>query len=347
MSLIDIQSLLKEISAESPCGEDLEYDAEFTEMERAAQGKPEQQVGDTVIPAEEPNWPTVKDKAIGLFGRTKDLRVAFYLTHSLLHTDGLSGFRDGLALIQGLMEQYWDTVHPQLDPDDNNDPTLRINTLTQLCDPVTVLHGIREAPLVVSKGFGRISFRNVLIVTGKLSLPASSDEQPVESATINGAFMDGDIEELKSTSDAIRESIDAVSAIEAVMMEKVGAMQTADVSALPDLLKEAYQIMSEHLVQRGVSSVEALDESEQGAGGTQAGMGQAIPGAINSREDAIRMLDKVCDYFKQHEPSSPVPLLLQRAKRLVAKDFLEILRDLTPAGVAQAEEISGVLNHEQ
>ena len=54
------------------------------------------------------------------------------------------------------------------------------------------------------------------------------------------------------------------------------------------------------------------------------------------------MIDKVCLYFERNEPSSPVPLLLQRAKRLISKDFLEILRDLTPDGVSQAELIGGV-----
>ena len=63
-------------------------------------------------------------------------------------------------------------------------------------------------------------------------------------------------------------------------------------------------------------------------------------------EDAIRMIDKVCDYFERHEPSSPVPLLLNRAKRLISKDFLEILRDLTPDGVLQAESIGGVTGEE-
>ena len=58
----------------------------------------------------------------------------------------------------------------------------------------------------------------------------------------------------------------------------------------------------------------------------------------------MRVLDKACDYFERHEPSSPVPLLLRRAKRLVSKDFMEILRDLAPDGVSQAENIGGTSN---
>ena len=342
MSLIDVKSLLKEISAEIPCGEDLEYDPEFGEMERAAQGKPEQQFGDTSIPAQEADWLAVKDKAIALFCRTKDLRVAVYLTRSLLHTEGLIGLRDGLTLIQGLLEYYWETVHPQLDPVDNNDSTLRVNTLAALCDPETVLHDIRDTTLVKSTEFGRISLRDILIALGKLSLPTDSKEQPIEISIINAAFMDAQLDQLQTTADAIRQSIECVATIESLLMDKVGAMQMADFSALPNLLKEAQQIMSEHLTNRGVGETEVSSELINSEVPASQITSQPMTGAINSREDVIRVLDMACDYFKRHEPSSPVPLLLQRAKRLVSKDFMEILRDLIPAGVTQAEEISGI-----
>ncbi len=346
MSLIDVNSLLEEISAELPCGEDLEYDPEFGEMERAAQGKPEQQIGSTLIPAQEADWPVVKSKAIALFGRTKDLRAAVYLTRSLLHTQGLIGLKDGLSLIQSLLGRYWEMVHPQLDPADNNDPTLRINTLTSLCDPDTVLHSIREATLVNSTALGRLSLRDIFITLGKLSLPAGSDEQVIEVSTINAAFMDAQLDDLQTTANAIRQSLDSVAAIESTLMDKVGSMQMADFSTLPNLLKEAQHIMSEHLTLRGVDetkvSTEAISTEAINEMPGSPISAQPVTGEINSQEDVIRVLDMACEYFKQHEPSSPVPLLLQRAKRLVAKDFMEILRDLTPAGVTQAEEISGV-----
>ncbi|NOX42502.1 MAG: type VI secretion system protein TssA [Gammaproteobacteria bacterium] len=347
MSLIDVKSLLKEVSTEVPCGENLEYDPEFGEMQRTAQGKPEQQIGDTLIPAQEADSAKVLKKAVKLFGRTKDLRVAVNLTQALIHTDGLTGLRDGLVLIQGLLESYWDAVHPRLDPTENNDPTLRINTLASLCDSGTVLHSVRETTLVNSTVFGRLSLRDILIALGKLSLPSGSKEQPIEVSTINGAFMDASLDELKNTADAIRQAIECVAAIESLLMMKVGAMQMADFSTLPNLLKEAQQVMSEHLTQRGAGDTTGVPSEIVGeVNGSQTVSG-LVGGKINSREDVIRVLDMACDYFVQHEPSSPVPLLLQRAKRLVAKDFMEILRELTPAGVTQAEEVIGVLTQKQ
>jgi type VI secretion system protein ImpA len=56
----------------------------------------------------------------------------------------------------------------------------------------------------------------------------------------------------------------------------------------------------------------------------------------------MRRLDEVCDYYARCEPSSPVPLLLRRAQRLVGKTFLDLLRDLAPGGVSEMEVISGV-----
>ena len=49
----------------------------------------------------------------------------------------------------------------------------------------------------------------------------------------------------------------------------------------------------------------------------------------------------ICDYYRTNEPSSPVPLILQRAQRLVAKDFMEILTELTPDALSQLQVITG------
>ena len=53
------------------------------------------------------------------------------------------------------------------------------------------------------------------------------------------------------------------------------------------------------------------------------------------------MLDNICAYYANHEPSSPVPLLLKRTRRLIDKNFVEILEDLAPDGLKQFHMISG------
>jgi len=71
MADINIDKLLEPVSEDSPCGDDLEYDPEFGELERAAQGKPGHEMGDEVIPAEPPDWSEVFEAAEKLFGRTR------------------------------------------------------------------------------------------------------------------------------------------------------------------------------------------------------------------------------------------------------------------------------------
>lgn len=347
MSVMEIESLLGEIAAAAPCGEDLEYDPAFAELEELAQGTPERQYGDTIIPAEPPDWRGVRNAALALFERTRDLRVAVYLARALLHTDGLPGFAAGLGVVQGLLERFWDDVYPRLDPDDNNDPTLRINIVVALCDPEATLRGLRETPLVSSRALGRFSLREVQIASGVLT-PVTTGEQaePPTQARIDGAFQDADLEELQATAGAVIEAIERVERIEAVLTDQVGVTQAPDMSALTGVLKEIRQVLSEHLHRRGVGLAAGIAPGETAAGEPAAGaaaVGQRlVVGEIGSREDAIRMLDKICEYFNRYEPSSPVPFLLKRAKKLVTKDFMAILNDLAPGGAEQATLIFGL-----
>lgn len=350
MSVIDTEELLSEVAADVPCGEDLEYDPAFAEMEKLAQETPERQYGDTIIPAEPPDWRSVKQAALNLHKRTQDLRVAVYLTRALLHTDGLAGFAESLGLVAGLIERYWDSVYPQLDPEDNNDPTLRVNTIVALCDPDSILRTLREFPLVSSRRVGQFSLRDMQIASGALT-PVVTDEQ-VElptSAKIDAAFQDTDLEALQTTAGWIASAAGQVARIEAGLVDRIGVSQAPDLSKLTGALKEMQQALAVQLQRRGGQGVgEPLmagtaTELELPAGTTAVAVGQrGVAGEIVSREDVIRMLDKLCEYFSRYEPSSPVPFLLKRARALVTKDFMEILLDLTPAGAEQANLIFGV-----
>jgi type VI secretion system protein ImpA len=63
---------------------------------------------------------------------------------------------------------------------------------------------------------------------------------------------------------------------------------------------------------------------------------------IRSREDAIRMLERVCEYVERYEPTNPAPLLIRRAQRLMTKSFVEIIEDLTPDSVATIKALGGI-----
>lgn len=56
----------------------------------------------------------------------------------------------------------------------------------------------------------------------------------------------------------------------------------------------------------------------------------------------VLLIDRICEFLARTEPTNPVPLVLQRAKRLMAMDFMAIMADLAPDGVGQVRKISGV-----
>ncbi|MDX1656975.1 MAG: type VI secretion system protein TssA [Candidatus Competibacteraceae bacterium] len=340
MSAIDVPRLLEEISPDQPCGEDLEYDAGYIEMEQAAQGKPEQQFGDTLIPAEEPNWRQVRDKALELLARSRDLRVIGYLNRALVRTDGLQGLADGLALLRGVLEQHWDHLHPQLDPEDDYDPTMRVNAIASLCDQA-LLRALREAPLARSRALGSVSLRDIEVATGQA--PAPPGVEPMEPATVEAVFQDADPASLQAVQAAVDNSLDHLRAVEALLMERVGPEQAPDLEALPRLLKTLRAVLAERLGGHDPGQATEPDQDSAPVSGAQtaAPATGGVASQIASREDVVRMLDKLCEYFARHEPTSPVPLLLRRARRLVHMDFMEIIQDLAPDGINQVETIRG------
>lgn len=310
-------------------------------MERSAQGKPEQQFGEKIVPGEEPNWKEVQAKAAELLTRTKDLRVLMHLARAVLNIGRLPEFNACVAALRKLTEQYWDQVHPRLDPDDGLDPTLRVNLLASLCDSATILRYLRKVPIVASKNLGRFNFRDLEVAKGDAPAPPEGAPPAPTLATIEAAFLECDLEELKADSRAVREGIENIRALEAALTERVGAGQSTSLDAAVAALKPMDEVLGQQLIRRGV-----VDKPPPGdpAAGVNGEGEMAIPPAVDeirSREDVIRVLDKLCEYYAQHEPSSPLPLLLKRAKRLTSLSFMEIIQDLAPDAVAQAKSIGG------
>lgn len=341
---IDIESLLLEVSPESPCGEDLSYDASFLALEdmvRTKSGGGIVEGAEEVI--EEPNWREVREKSLELLGRSKDLRVALYLTLGLLKTEGLSGLRDGLALLRRLLERFWDNVYPQLDPEDNNDPLERINILQSLSpatvsaqDPMKFKRRLAEVSLCNSAQMGRFSLRDIQVARGEIALAAGEGTGVPDASVIDAAFQDTASEELLGASQAAGEAIEHVTNITAVFSKSADQGQTPDLSGFQSVLGNIHKCVQGYLAKRGYGETveEAAPVAEKGS--------VSLSGEIRSTQEALLAIEKVCQYFERHEPSSPIPLLLRRARKLVSKNFLDVIRDVCPDAMNQVEMLGGV-----
>jgi type VI secretion system protein ImpA len=360
MSVIDVDALLKEISPDAPAGADVEFDPAYFALEKLAQGTPESVMGDEVRPAEEPEFAEVKKAALELFAKTRDLRVAMILATALLKEDGLSGFRDGVVLLKGFIDRLWDQFYPKLDPSDNNDPTIRVNILKGLegdgsaADLFKFKQRVREAILTSSKQkIGRFCYRDIQIARGELPPPAVKEGQqappPPDMALVNAAFKDTPTDHLQATQAAIHQTIESLDGLDAALAAKIGPGQGPDLTGLKGVLNLVQVVLQEQLSLRGIGEAPAAADQTApdvrapagGGGGGGGGAGVALSGEIASRADVVRVLEKICEYYERFEPASPVPIFMQRAKRLVTMNFVDVIKDLAPEAMPKIDIFTG------
>ncbi|MEM6617724.1 MAG: type VI secretion system protein TssA [Pseudomonadota bacterium] len=343
----DPDDLLIGFGDDEPAGPDLEYDPEFSEMVIAATPKAEAQVGDTIREGEEADFSEVLKLGRGLLDRTMDIRVAVYMAEAALPKHGFPLFAQLLRYIHGTLLIHWDHVHPQPDEDDG-DLTERMNALRGLTGDETTLRQLRRAPISDSRGLGRFSLRHLAVAKGEMARPSDMDNPP-DATTISAAMRDTPPEAMAAIREGIELAFTAVNDIDELCTEKAGS-DAPDLSPLRDLLKSARGAIAETLGGVGDddddASPEEGDDDMSGpmAGGGASGVGV---GAINNPKDVTRAIDAIIDYYKRAEPSSPVPLLLSRARRLVSADFLTIMKDMANSGIEEARTMSGLPPEEE
>lgn len=335
MSLLDLDAMLAEVSPEAPCGPELEYSPEYVELARLVEGSPDVQYGKMHREAVEPDWKAVKTLSSSLFRQSHDLRLAVWLTRALQSLSGFAGLDAGLALIEGLLARHWEHLHPQLDPDDDGDPTARINILAGLDDQAGLVRQVHTASLVQSSMHETFSLRDLDIATGEWA--ALPDETPADSAEIEAAFSACPFDALSATQAVLATTCERVAKIDAMLTEFAGHSHAIGLKVLHPLLRRAATAVQERLARHPGRPASAPEANEAGSAASAATSHEIV-----NRVDVVRMIDRLCVYYEQNEPASPVPLLLQRARRLVNLSFIEIVSDLSPGGLGEVKHIAGI-----
>jgi len=343
---VDVDTLLKPMSESEPCGPDLRHDGRFMQVLRDSEGSPEDPFNNK--PAEEPSWREIRDGCVELLARSRDLRIGVVLVVSEAKLESYAGLELGLCFLRGCLETYWDTVHPQLDPEDNLDPMMRANTLAALSAPigtmgdtVRLLERVRALPLSDARQLGKFSLEDFALASGALTLPEGSSRSRPELGLIEAALQETDVELLQSLLQAVDQSVQHAKAIEQAFNSKVKPGMGIDLSALTKILSDALAHLRRHVaLKTGAPAPDGPAGGDSGgAGGVGALSGSAggaafrIGGAVRSPRDAAVALDAVCQYYSQAEPSSPVNLIIQCARVCVGKDFLVLTGLLKPDAV--------------
>lgn len=341
---MDLDALLQSHGDDAPSGEDLEYDPVFTELEIAATQGEERQMGDEILPPEDPDYKEVAAKATEIMGRSHDLRAGIFLAEAQLRLKGFPGFAEATSYVARCLDEYWATCHPQLDADDDDDPTMRINAILSFVDDARILRGVRRAPLTQSRTFGAISLREIAVADGE-STPTSDMENVPDQGQVSAAFLDTDEEVLSGITEAVTQCLTDIEAISSAFDTHTPG-QGPDLDPLIKLLKKAKSKIANAVGapegEAGDIDDDAGDQAEGGAPMPAAVSGGGGTGAINTPTDVQNALDRIISYYERAEPSSPVPLLLVRAKKLVGADFMTIVRDMAYDSVDRVNMIGGI-----
>lgn len=346
MPLFDLDAMLAPVSEDSPSGPDLEYDPDFIALGLLARPTPGHTVRvfdpaagkevDKVTEGRQPDHGAVLRSALALLARSKDLRVAMLMLPAATRAAGLAGYAEVTRLVLRLCEQQWRGVHPLLDPDDDLDPTTRINIVAGYNDADTGMLALRGAALADARTVGRFSVRDIEVAAGEVGA-AEGQAAPSQEALLV-ACQRGDLVELMARCAHVDAALDDLAALEALFAVQAG--RGPELGAARKLLRRVQALYHEAIGADADAATQPEDAGAPAAAGAPAG---GRLGAPASRADARALLAQACDYLERAEPAHPAPLLVRRAIRLLDMNFLDIMRELTtPEAVGEFERLGGL-----
>ena len=334
---MNIDALLAPLRDDAPCGDDLEYDAAFMALEQARSGKTEQQFGNTIIPAEPPDWQLVAQQAEQLLSRTRDIRLLLILSEAWTHTQGLSGCAAGITLLSESITRYWPTLHPALEFDGEPDLLMRVSALAALGSQSGLCRAMRNCWLLKS-ATGEITLRDAIaLLDGSKSEVA---DFPGGIARLREALQQPDL----ASAEAIHTLTHHFTLLRESLEHHLDAADRPDLATTEKALTLLLPLLPVQAAPPAAAEPAAKETASEpvlpAATVRPAPLSwQQVP--IQSRADAELMLEKIRLYFQQHEPSHPAPIMLERVQRLIQLDFLDIIRDLAPDAVTQLQGLFG------
>ncbi|MBL6458646.1 type VI secretion system ImpA family N-terminal domain-containing protein [Belnapia sp. T6] len=259
------------------------------------------------------NWSRQLERAVALAARSRDLRAWIWLARAALGAEGVAGLAAGLRLIADGLQRYWEILPPQ--HADEADPRerfmARLSALTQL--------GVTNFGCSLDQILG----------SGRTVIDLRADLEAMAAA----AAAD------EATRHAAAEARAAIADMSQTFAARFGPGRDPQLGF--EVLAAGLAALEARLAAGGGPAT-AGPPAAAAAGAAAAPTGGQTLRSLASREEVVRALDLVLDYYASHEPSSPVPLLVGRAKRLVPLSFLDAIRDLAPGGLRELQAVTGV-----
>lgn len=337
-----VDALLRPLAGDEPTGASARYDPVIAEIRIARESDdPSLPQGEWERPLKKADWSLVASLCSQtLSERSKDLQIAAWLTEAWIYLHQVDGLRAGVRLIHGLLNTYWDGVHPRQSEDGDYDA--RVAPLAWMNESL---------PLILRLNIGLIPWpdRKPPFISledwtkAPLVAPPKSDDDQDSEANPAATPSRDELMLLGATTTApqlmkLRESL-ALAMAEwkafDVMVDERLSKEAPSLSRVAETLGMIDRAITSLLSNRqNVSattsrtpSEKALDTDQPANTTENAGEPALTPeapsedfvdlrlatGPIRSRADAYRQLEGIANFLQSIEPHSPTPYLVRRA----------------------------------
>lgn len=345
---LSMAELLAPIEGESAdgSGEDLAFSLLFDSIKEARRADPTYlPQGEWQSELKQSDWAQVITlSSDALAEKSKDLQLAGWLCEGLAHRDGFEGIRFGLTLTARLVDAFWQGLHPQ--PEEEGDLDERAARLGWLGD--TLIDVVRGLPLIAGDAYGLADYEESRQVENEARSDADAIDRALAEGKINGEIFQRSVvlsstEFLQDRHASVAACLTALEQLDGLCDQYLGR-ESPGFASLEKTLTQCRDLVERLLRERGTGispGVEAdtvrdtLASSPAAQPDAADTAHKAPPVAVSegalrttpqSRDEAFEMLNGVARYFKEREPHSPVPFLVERAVkwgRMPLEDWLQ------------------------
>ena len=356
---MDIAPLLAPVNADTPGGVDLSFSPEIDAIqEMRREDDPTLDQGEWVTDLKSADWPGVARTCETILSfQSKDLRIAGWLADAWARLRGFEGLADGLDLTAGLVETYWDQLHPR--PEDG-DQEQRIGNLRWLAARIDQL--APTIPLVVHGG-RKSSFADIAVARAKRlaghananGAPQSDPNAPPSEPVLTLEMVWRDVtssgrEAARTRRAHVTRARVALVKLQASVDARLGDDAPSFVAprnALDKVLDELTRLEREcNFNETPIADNDATAEDTDVTAPPASGAASAprVSGRIETRAQALEQLRLVAAFFRATEPHSPVAYLADKAVRWSEMPLHEWLRAVVKDGgsLSHLEEMLGV-----
>ena len=336
--VIDLEALLQPISEENPSGENLQYSGLYDEIREARRADLDLAQGQWQRELKTADYRKVLDLAIpALTTQTKDLQITAWLSEALTKQHGFVGLRDSLQLMSGLQQNFWETCFPEVDEGDQEG---RANAIEWMDKQAA------DAAMGVALTGGAALSYTAWEESKRFDIPENIDTLDTADQEKYTQLRTQAEQERRTTGDiwrkaksqtrrafyetlslTLEECWESFQTLDRTIEEKFDRNQAPGMNNLKKALDDIRTGVKRLLEEKRREEPDPSDLAEgaggadgaEGAGGNGAayaaggGAGFSSGGAVRSRQEALRRLSEVAEFFRQTEPHSPVSYLVQRA----------------------------------